>query len=98
MNYLVPPPLVNLNWSPCNVNLPTQIPTCLLYEEKGRVLAWSLEAKNSSPMPGTSRCEWFKLFLEPQALRDESTIDPRLPSIPVSPAIGFSLSILSYSF
>jgi hypothetical protein len=25
----------------------------------------------------------FKLFLEPRALRDESTIDPRLPQLPV---------------
>lgn len=79
-------------------NPPTQIPTCLLYDEHGRVLAWGLEAKNSSPMPGTSRCEWFKLFLEPQALRDESTIDPRLPAIPVSLARHFSLNIPSYSF
>ncbi len=30
------------------------------------------------------KCEWFKLFLEPKALRDESAIDPRLPLIPVS--------------
>ena len=26
----------------------------------------------------------FKLFLEPHALRDQSTVDPRLPSLPVS--------------
>jgi hypothetical protein len=77
-----------------------KVPTCLLYDEQGQVLAWGLEAKNASPMPGTIRCEWyvfwshtliirmqyffrFKLFLEPQALRDESTIDPRLPHLPV---------------
>ncbi|KAF9558515.1 hypothetical protein CPC08DRAFT_743329 [Agrocybe pediades] len=59
-----------------------KIPTCLLYDEHGRVLAWGLEAKNASPMPGTTRCEWFKLFLEPQALRDESSVDPRLPALP----------------
>lgn len=47
------------------------------------MLAWGLEAKNTSPIPGTTRCEWFKLFLEPQALRDESSVDPRLPAIPV---------------
>ncbi|KAF8064184.1 hypothetical protein FPV67DRAFT_1629198 [Lyophyllum atratum] len=58
------------------------IPTCLLYDEHGRILAWGLEAKNAHPMPGTTRCEWFKLFLEPHALRDESTIDPRLPQLP----------------
>ncbi|KAN0080079.1 hypothetical protein V8E55_009645 [Tylopilus felleus] len=59
-----------------------KVPTCLLYDERGRVLAWGLEAKNASPMPGTVRCEWFKLFLEPRALRDESAIDPRLPQLP----------------
>lgn len=65
-----------------------QIPTCLLYDEHGQVIAWGLEAKNASPMPGTLKCEWFKLFLEPKALRDESAIDPRLPLLPVS-VLGF---------
>ncbi|KAH7882185.1 actin-like ATPase domain-containing protein [Phlebopus sp. FC_14] len=59
-----------------------KVPTCLLYDEHGQVLAWGLEAKNASPMPGTIRCEWFKLFLEPRALRDESAVDPRLPQLP----------------
>jgi len=34
-------------------------------------------------MVGTTKCEWFKLFLEPHALRD-GAIDPRLPALPVS--------------
>ncbi|PPR00589.1 hypothetical protein CVT26_009864 [Gymnopilus dilepis] len=59
-----------------------KIPTCLLYDEYGQVLAWGLEAKNASPVPGTTRCEWFKLFLEPHALRDPNAIDRRLPAIP----------------
>ncbi|KDR79932.1 hypothetical protein GALMADRAFT_153665 [Galerina marginata CBS 339.88] len=59
-----------------------KIPTCLLYDEHGRVLAWGLEAKNAHSIPGSTRCEWFKLFLEPKALRDESPIDPRLPALP----------------
>lgn len=59
-----------------------KVPTCLLYDEHGQVIAWGLEAKNASPMLGTYRCEWFKLFLEPRALRDESAIDPRLPKLP----------------
>lgn len=46
------------------------------------MLAWGIEAKNASPMPGTIRCEWFKLFLEPNALRDQSNVDPRLPQLP----------------
>ncbi|KAF8735260.1 hypothetical protein AX14_002404 [Amanita brunnescens Koide BX004] len=70
-----------LNW-PGSFETFRKIPTCLLYDEHGQVLAWGLEAKNASPMPGTIRCEWFKLFLEPQALRDESSIDPRLPRLP----------------
>jgi hypothetical protein len=60
-----------------------QIPTCLLYDEYGRVIAWGLEAKNASPMAETLKCEWFKLFLEPKVLRDESAVDPRLPFLPV---------------
>jgi len=35
-----------------------KIPTCLLYDEGGRVAAWGLEAKYASPTPGTIRCEW----------------------------------------
>ncbi|KAL1738279.1 hypothetical protein HDZ31DRAFT_70178, partial [Schizophyllum fasciatum] len=59
-----------------------KIPTCLVYDMYGRVVAWGLEAKNMSPVEGTIRCEWFKLFLEPTALRDPNTIDPRLPQLP----------------
>ncbi|THH28180.1 hypothetical protein EUX98_g6007 [Antrodiella citrinella] len=58
-----------------------KIPTCLLYDEWGKVVAWGIEAKNASPLPGTVKCEWFKLFLEPHALRD-GTVDPRLPALP----------------
>ncbi|KAF8604383.1 actin-like ATPase domain-containing protein [Ceratobasidium sp. AG-I] len=58
-----------------------KIPTCLLYNEHGQVLTWGLEAKNAPPMPGSIRCEWFKLFLEPKSLRD-GTMDPRLPGLP----------------
>ncbi|KAJ7777521.1 actin-like ATPase domain-containing protein [Mycena maculata] len=70
-----------LNW-PGSSETFRKIPTCLLYDEEGRVLAWGLEAKNSSAIPGTSRYEWFKLFLDPRALRDESALDPRLPALP----------------
>ncbi|KAI0052499.1 actin-like ATPase domain-containing protein [Auriscalpium vulgare] len=59
-----------------------KIPTCLLYDDTGKVLAWGLEAKNAGPLPGTMKCEWFKLFLEPHALRDQSAADPRLPPLP----------------
>jgi hypothetical protein len=70
-----------LNW-PGSFETFRKIPTCLIYDEFGRVLAWGLEAKNASPIPGTIKCEWFKLFLEPNALRDETAIDPRLPRLP----------------
>ncbi|EJT97177.1 actin-like ATPase domain-containing protein [Dacryopinax primogenitus] len=59
-----------------------KIPTCLLYDQAGRVLSWGLEAKNAPPMEGRTRCEWFKLFLEPKALRDEGSVDNRLPRLP----------------
>lgn len=104
-----------------------KVPTCLLYDEHGQVLAWGLEAKNASPMLGTVRCEWyvsvpfffwpavtcrdvllplvsirFKLFLEPRALRDETTIDPRLPQLPASSpprrAVTYAVSHSSYLF
>ncbi|THH09897.1 hypothetical protein EW146_g8542 [Bondarzewia mesenterica] len=70
-----------LHW-PGSLETFRKVPTCLLYDDKGQVLAWGLEAKNASPIPGSTKCEWFKLFLEPHALRDESTIDPRLPHLP----------------
>ncbi|KAJ6476249.1 actin-like ATPase domain-containing protein [Mycena sanguinolenta] len=74
-----------LNW-PGSSETFRKIPTCLMYDEQGRVLAWGLEAKNTSAMHGTSRYEWFKLFLDPRALRDESALDPRLPSLPSNKA------------
>jgi hypothetical protein len=40
-----------------------KIPTCLLYSDDGQVLAWGLEAKNASPMPGTIKCEWSVSFV-----------------------------------
>ncbi|KAI0033033.1 actin-like ATPase domain-containing protein [Vararia minispora EC-137] len=60
-----------------------KVPTCLLYDEEGIVRAWGLEANNTRVVPGYYKCEWFKLFLEPRTLRDESALDPRLPSLPV---------------
>ena len=62
----------------------SQIPTCLLYNQKGRVLAWGLEAKNAGQIHGTVRCEWFKVLLETQHLHGDAFTDPRLPHLPVS--------------
>ncbi|KAF9074482.1 actin-like ATPase domain-containing protein [Rhodocollybia butyracea] len=69
-----------LSW-PGSVETYRKIPTCLLYDEQGQILAWGLEAKYTT-LPNTHRCEWFKLFLEPRVLRDDSAIDPRLPQLP----------------
>ncbi|CDO70397.1 hypothetical protein BN946_scf184999.g37 [Trametes cinnabarina] len=70
-----------LNW-PGSFETFRKIPTCLLYDESGQVIAWGLEAKSAGPIPGAVKCEWFKLFLEPHALRDEANVDPRLPTLP----------------
>ena len=35
-----------------------KIPTCLLYDDQGQVLAWGLEAKNANVMQGGYKCEW----------------------------------------
>jgi hypothetical protein len=45
-----------------------KIPTCLLYSDDGQVLAWGLEAKNASPMPGTIKCEWSVSLVHPVIL------------------------------
>ena len=46
-----------LSWPGATENF-RKIPTCLLYDEYGQVIAWGLEAKNASPGPGQLRCEW----------------------------------------
>jgi hypothetical protein len=38
-----------------------KVPTCLLYDERGQVLAWGLEAKNANPVPGSIKCEWYDI-------------------------------------
>ena len=43
---------------PWYLNVQTQIPTALLYDSEGRVVAWGLEAKHSGPLPGVVKCEW----------------------------------------
>ncbi|KAI0085598.1 actin-like ATPase domain-containing protein [Irpex rosettiformis] len=70
-----------LNW-PGSFETFRKIPTCMLYDEYGQIISWGIEAKNATPMGGAIKCEWFKLFLEPHALRDENAVDPRLPSLP----------------
>jgi hypothetical protein len=35
-----------------------KIPTCLLYDNQGQVLAWGLEAKNANITQGGYKCEW----------------------------------------
>lgn len=50
-----------LNW-PGTQDTYRKIPTCLLYDEHGRVLSWGVEAKSSGPIPGTYKCEWVSLL------------------------------------
>ena len=38
------------------LSVQTQIPTALLYDSEGQVIAWGLEAENSGP--GVVKCEW----------------------------------------
>ena len=62
-----------------------KVPTCLLYGETGEVLAWGVEAKHATAGQGMVQCEWFKLHLEPSALRAVDRgqpPDPRLPALP----------------
>ncbi|KAF6747910.1 actin-like ATPase domain-containing protein [Ephemerocybe angulata] len=60
-----------------------KIPTCLIYDEEGRLLAWGLEAYSAPPIPRAIKCEHFKLFLEPRLLSDESAASvPHLPTLP----------------
>jgi len=40
----------------------------------------------------------FKLFLEPHALRDQSSVDPRLPPIPVREVYRRSRELTTVSF
>ena len=50
-----------LNW-PGSFETFRKIPTCLLYDEWDKVVAWGIEAKNASPLPGTMKCEWYVNF------------------------------------
>jgi hypothetical protein len=50
-----------LSWPGSSENF-RKIPTCLVYDDAGCVLAWGLKAKNMSPIPGTTRCEWWAFF------------------------------------
>ncbi|KAL7412278.1 actin-like ATPase domain-containing protein, partial [Mrakia frigida] len=68
-----------------------KIPTALVYSAptssspQPEVIAWGLEAKSMGIVVdgGLIKCEWFKLYLEPSALRDGmAAVDPRLPPLP----------------
>ncbi|PFH45983.1 hypothetical protein AMATHDRAFT_157088 [Amanita thiersii Skay4041] len=67
-----------LNWPGASGPM-SKVPTCLLYDELGRVLAWGLEAESAGLIKNTFRREWFK-YLDPQVLRDELLVESHLPS------------------
>ncbi|KAG8704389.1 hypothetical protein FRC08_002256, partial [Ceratobasidium sp. 394] len=68
-----------LRWPGSDEDL-RRIPSCLLYNERGKVQLWGFEAQNAPPSPGFVYCEWFKQFLEPKGLR--CAPDPGLSSLP----------------
>ncbi|KAF8969097.1 actin-like ATPase domain-containing protein [Flammula alnicola] len=71
-----------LKWPGSPINSYRKIPTCLLYDQNWRLLAWGLEAKNAFPLPGFNLVEWFTLLLDPKVLQDGPSRDPRLPILP----------------
>ena len=64
------------------------MPTAILYSqpnpnEEAKVLAWGLEAKSATVREGLFKLEWFKLFLDPNVLRDGRLgATARLPDLP----------------
>ncbi len=40
-----------------------KVPTCLLYDERGQVMTWGLEAKSANAAPGCIKCEWYETRL-----------------------------------
>ncbi|KDR78750.1 hypothetical protein GALMADRAFT_93837 [Galerina marginata CBS 339.88] len=72
---------VVLNW-PGYLEKYRKIPTTLLYDETGSVIAWGLTAAHSAPESGQFICHMFKLFLDPRYSRDNSVLDQRLPKLP----------------
>jgi hypothetical protein len=66
-----------------------KVPTCILYSQTShstpaQILAWGLEAKSSAvTSEGMYKCEWFKMFLTPEVLRDgPGRSTARLPQLP----------------
>lgn len=47
-----------LHWPGTNDTF-RKIPTCILYDDHGKVKAWGLEAKNASLSPDMWKCEWL---------------------------------------
>ncbi|KAI9057551.1 actin-like ATPase domain-containing protein [Trametes sanguinea] len=48
-----------LNW-PGSFETFRKIPTCLLYDESGQVIAWGLEAKSAGPIPGAVKLPSYR--------------------------------------
>ncbi|KAM0747875.1 hypothetical protein T439DRAFT_366092 [Meredithblackwellia eburnea MCA 4105] len=76
-----------LSW-PGSFETYRKVPSCILYaqrspSEPAQILAWGLEAKSAAIQEGMYKVEWFKLFLEPNVLRDgRSSSSARLPDLP----------------
>ncbi|GJN93855.1 hypothetical protein Rhopal_006914-T1 [Rhodotorula paludigena] len=76
-----------LNW-PGSYETYRKVPTCIAYyqptpADEAIVVAWGTEAKAMTLREGFYKVEWFKLFLDPQVLREgRLAASARLPELP----------------
>ncbi|GAA6006073.1 Hsp70 family protein [Rhodotorula paludigena] len=76
-----------LNW-PGSYETYRKVPTCIAYyqptpADEAIVVAWGIEAKAMTLREGFYKVEWFKLFLDPQVLREgRLAASARLPELP----------------
>ncbi|KIM41571.1 hypothetical protein M413DRAFT_27891 [Hebeloma cylindrosporum] len=72
-----------LNW-PGTLSTSSKIPTCLLYDEEGTLIAWGYEARDTKPIPRTVLCQGFMSFLDltGRAQREQDPFNPTVVIIP----------------
>ncbi|BGP27361.1 hypothetical protein Rt10032_c22g6599 [Rhodotorula toruloides] len=76
-----------LNW-PGSYETFRKVPTCIAYyqaspHDEAVAVAWGIEAKAMTLREGFYKVEWFKLFLDPQVLREgRLATSVRLPELP----------------
>ncbi|BGP43264.1 hypothetical protein JCM10449v2_007292 [Rhodotorula kratochvilovae] len=76
-----------LSW-PGSYETYRKVPTCIAYYQptptsEAVIVAWGIEAKAMTLREGFFKVEWFKLFLDPQVLREgRLAASARLPDLP----------------